>query len=253
MVRIFCCSRLLGTSTTDRMPARAAAAATAFARLPVDGQASTEKPSSRAAASATATTRSLNECVGFPESSLTHSVFMPSSRARLSARIELGVAGVHVRGVGDARRHRQQRRAAPDVVGSGLDPPAQSLAGERELVGDLERTEALGTRVERAEFDAVSAFATGRARRRGRGRCRGVGAPSVARIRGWAGQKSWRGLSAHLPRGCGTDVAPAADRPRGRRMRRHESVIIDSGCRGFIGPCPSAPLDEWVFEVVRSS
>src|SRR4029077_5457422 len=27
-------------------------------------------------------------------------------------------------------------------------------------------------------------------------------------------------------------------------------VIIDSGCRGFIGPCPSAPLDEWVVDVV---
>jgi len=39
----------------------AAAAATAFARLPVDGQASTSNPNSRAAASATATTRSLNE------------------------------------------------------------------------------------------------------------------------------------------------------------------------------------------------
>ena len=97
MVRIFCCSRLLGTSTTDRMPARAAAAATALARLPVDGQASTEKPSSRAAARATATTRSLNECVGLPESSLTHSVFMPSSRARLSARISLVLPGLMFR------------------------------------------------------------------------------------------------------------------------------------------------------------
>src|SRR6476659_10575671 len=26
-------------------------------------------------------------------------------------------------------------------------------------------------------------------------------------------------------------------------------VIIDSGCRGFIGPCPSAPLDEWVVQL----
>ena len=26
-------------------------------------------------------------------------------------------------------------------------------------------------------------------------------------------------------------------------------VIIDSGCRGFIGPCPSAPLDEWVMQL----
>jgi hypothetical protein len=72
--------------TTERMPARAAAAATALARLPVDGQASVVKPSSRAAASATATTRSLNEWVGFALSSLTHSARSPSSRPRLCAR-----------------------------------------------------------------------------------------------------------------------------------------------------------------------
>ena len=38
---IFCCSRLAGIRTTERMHARAAAAATALARLPVEGQAST--------------------------------------------------------------------------------------------------------------------------------------------------------------------------------------------------------------------
>jgi hypothetical protein len=30
---------------------------------------------------------------------------------------------------------------------------------------------------------------------------------------------------------------------------RHENWIIDSGCRGFIGPYPSAPLDEWVIQL----
>ena len=74
-------------NTTERMPARAAAAATALARLPVEGQAKTFRPSSRAALSAIATTRSLKEWVGLPESSFTHSVFMPSSRARLPALI----------------------------------------------------------------------------------------------------------------------------------------------------------------------
>jgi hypothetical protein len=68
------------------MPARAAAAATALARLPVDGQASVVKPSSRAAARATPTTRSLNEWVGFALSSLTHRARIPSALARLSAR-----------------------------------------------------------------------------------------------------------------------------------------------------------------------
>ena len=84
---IFCGSRSAGISTTDRMPARAAAAATALARLPVDGQASTVKPSSRAAASATATTRSLNEWVGFPRSSLIHSSRMPSALASSAALV----------------------------------------------------------------------------------------------------------------------------------------------------------------------
>src|SRR5664279_982807 len=30
---------------------------------------------------------------------------------------------------------------------------------------------------------------------------------------------------------------------------RHENWIIDSGCRGFVGPYPSAPLDEWVIQL----
>ena len=82
---IFCGSRFDGTNTALRMPARAAAAATALARLPVDGQASTLKPSSRAAASATATTRSLNEWVGLPLSSLTHSA-LQAERPRRGCR-----------------------------------------------------------------------------------------------------------------------------------------------------------------------
>ncbi len=45
------------------------------------------KPKARAASRAWATTRSLKECVGLPESSLTKSLpaSTPSSRARLSA------------------------------------------------------------------------------------------------------------------------------------------------------------------------
>jgi len=89
VVRIFCSSRFEGTRTTDLMPARAAAAATALARLPVDGQARTLKPISVAAASATATTRSLNEWVGLPLSSLIHSRRIPSSAASPSARTSL--------------------------------------------------------------------------------------------------------------------------------------------------------------------
>ena len=72
-------------NTTVLMPARAPAAATALARLPVEGQAKTLEPSSRAALSAHATTRSLKELVGLVESSLTQRLSIPSSRPRLSA------------------------------------------------------------------------------------------------------------------------------------------------------------------------
>src|SRR3954467_6133879 len=68
------------------MPARAAWAATEFARLPVDAQAATLNPSSRALVRATETTRSLNEPVGFTVSFLIQSSPRPSSAARRSAR-----------------------------------------------------------------------------------------------------------------------------------------------------------------------
>ena len=79
--------------TTVLIPARAPAAATALARLPVEGQAKTLASSSRAALSAQATTRSLKELVGLVESSLTHRLSMPSSRPRLwalSSRVKPG-------------------------------------------------------------------------------------------------------------------------------------------------------------------
>ena len=72
--------------TYDSSPAAAAWAATAFARLPVEAQATTSKPSSRAFASATATTRSLNECVGFAVSFFTSTSPTPSASASRGAR-----------------------------------------------------------------------------------------------------------------------------------------------------------------------
>ncbi len=68
------------------MPAFAACAAVAFARLPVDAHEIASKPNARAIVIATVTTRSLNEFDGFTESSLIHSVSSPSRSARLSAR-----------------------------------------------------------------------------------------------------------------------------------------------------------------------
>ena len=79
--------------TTVLMPARAPAAATALARLPVEGHANTLEPSSRAALNAQATTRSLKELVGLVESSFTHRLVMPSVAPRLlalSSRVKPG-------------------------------------------------------------------------------------------------------------------------------------------------------------------
>ncbi len=118
---IFCCSRFLGTKTTERMPARAAAAATALARLPVDGQASTRRPSSRAAESATATTRSLKEWVGLPESSLTHNCRRPRSAARFWASIRRVKPGSVDRneamslGTGSSGAYRQMERGPASI------------------------------------------------------------------------------------------------------------------------------------------
>ena len=52
------------------MPARGGVGGDAFARLPVEAQASVLKPNSRALVDATATTRSLNDHVGLAQSFL---------------------------------------------------------------------------------------------------------------------------------------------------------------------------------------
>ena len=66
-------------------PARAAWAATALARLPVDAQPTVSRPSARAALSADATTRSLNESEGWETAS-----FLSQRRATPSARASAG-------------------------------------------------------------------------------------------------------------------------------------------------------------------
>jgi hypothetical protein len=68
-------------------PARAACAATEFARLPVDAQPTVSRPSPIAALSATATTRSLNDCVGCETAS-----FFTSARRTPSARASAGAS-----------------------------------------------------------------------------------------------------------------------------------------------------------------
>ena len=69
-------------------PLAAAYAAVAFARFPVEAQATVSNPNSRATVTATVTTRSLNDPVGLTVSSFSHSSSIPraspSRRARRS-------------------------------------------------------------------------------------------------------------------------------------------------------------------------
>src|SRR6516162_3077991 len=65
MAATFAGSRSTGMKTKQSSPARAAYAATALARLPVEAQAIVSNPFARAHEIATETTRSLNELVGF--------------------------------------------------------------------------------------------------------------------------------------------------------------------------------------------
>src|SRR6266853_823302 len=65
MAATFAGSRSTGMNTKHSRPARAAYAATALARLPVDAHAMVSNPCARAQLIATDTTRSLKELVGF--------------------------------------------------------------------------------------------------------------------------------------------------------------------------------------------
>ena len=101
------CSRSAGMKTYASIPARAACAATLFARLPVDAQASVSNSNSRAFVAATETTRSLNDHVGFAQSFLMYRLVQPQalgpgSRARISG----------VKPGADVDRRSPRRRAA---------------------------------------------------------------------------------------------------------------------------------------------
>src|SRR5947209_20177312 len=86
VLRILAASRSAGTKIHDLNPLRAACAATAFARLPVDEHETVSNPNSRALASATATTRSLKLKVGRHTASfLTNSDLAPISSASWGA------------------------------------------------------------------------------------------------------------------------------------------------------------------------
>ena len=103
------------------------------------------------------------------------------------------------------------------------------------VVVDLERAEALGAGVLGDQAEGRAAVAAHQAAggvRRGRAAGRRVGLGGTG-----SGQSHATTTSSSSPRRAveprGTELAPSAARCAG------------GGCRGFIGPCPSAPLDEW--------
>ena len=185
------------------MPSAAARAATAPARLPVDEHESVSSPSSCAFRAATATTRSLNECVGFAVSSLSHSSRIPSS--------------VGEPGSGHERRHprsetcllgscnREQVGVAPDRLRPGLDRRA-THAGTQcvPVVGRIEWAEAARTRA-----------------------CR------VERMLGRADAAA-KGNSGHWSEPPGRRSTSVRD--------WHRHPICGAGCRGVTGPVPQPLL-----------
>ncbi len=232
--------------TTVLMPARAPAAATALARLPVEGHAKVVAPSSRAALSAHATTRSLKELVGLRGVVLHPQLGDAQLAAEVVGRQETGEARLGVGAGLDVVRHRQQRLVAPDVARTGLD----LLAGDRrEVVGDLQRAEALGARVERAQVDPMTTLATGqrggvpegalaepgrgRLRRRGGGR-----RPLRSQRRSWI-------PPSHLSRATLAGVG-FGNRFRDVRASCLARPGVRGGCRDFFRAVPSVPLDEQV-------
>ena len=177
------------------------------------------KPSSRAAARATATTRSLNECVGLPVSSLTHSVRMPSAAAQPVGLDQPGEAGLGVGVLGDVGGHGQQVPVAPDRLRARLDRGPGDVA---EVVGDLERTEALRCRRTRRRAAISWPHSRHDSARAG---------PRSKEVDVLRSAVSVIGGSPHLPRATRVGIGTVIDRARSPVAGVHRAV-------------PSAPLDE---------
>src|SRR5579872_5166302 len=111
----------------------AARAATAFARFPVDVADSVPSPNSTAFAAATATTRSLNECVGFAESSFRKSSPTPSAPASLGAAtsgVQPGEAAAPGgAAAGSSSAYRQSEGGPASIDSRVTDGESQSYTG----------------------------------------------------------------------------------------------------------------------------
>ena len=102
-------SRSSGMKIHDASPARAACAATAFARFPVEAQPTVSRPNASAALIAVETTRSLNESDGCDTASFfTHTRATPSRSASRGASIS-GVKPVSSEAIASPSNGRNSR------------------------------------------------------------------------------------------------------------------------------------------------
>src|SRR5271170_3740281 len=109
--RILAGSRSEGIKIQALKPSRAACAATEFARLPVEEQATVSNPKLRALAKATATTRSLKLNVGrqiasFLISKRRDPIFAPNRGALINGVNPTGREGWYEAGKGSSSRYR---------------------------------------------------------------------------------------------------------------------------------------------------
>ena len=184
----------------DRLePGPSRGAATALARLPVEAQATVVKPSCWAADSATATTRSLNEWVGLPLSSLTHSgscraprpACRPGPAGSCRGSGSPGAAGSCPTGSSAAYRHID---CGPVSMPARVRPPAHH--------GRIRSRAVRSTPCTRTGSEGEAWRRSRDSRSESRGRAR-----SARRQSGCSHAEG----SPHLPRAvAGTDLAPAA-------------------------------------------
>ena len=124
----------------------------------------------------------------------------------------------------------------PDVLRSGLDLLAGDRPHELGVVVDLQRAEALGAGVlgDQAEGGAAVAAHQAAGGTRGDRGHRRTSRPGRIRER----SESCDDYLLIFP-------APGRRAARDGIGTFRSRACAGGGCRGFIGPCPSAPLDEW--------
>ena len=221
-------------------PARAAAAPTAPARLPVEEQDRVCEAEVAGGLEGDGDDPVLEGVGGVAGVVLDVQRAQAELAGQVVGRDEPGPARVQVRLGRDVGRDRQQRSVAPDVGGPRRDQLAGHGAALREVVGDLQRPETLAHRRSAGRAAARAALAAGE---------RDGGAE---RRRWWSGRGCVSGHEArpfpHLPRRRSAGRNWHLSRPGLASAGRHRD-----GCRGFVGPFPPPLWMSCASSVVRGA